>query len=82
MSAGTAEQVVWYTTKVSVLDADSRAINGLQVVVSCAEATEVLVNGRADLVGPGRTAIFETSVVGNLLIQQSTAELSISTFRN
>ncbi|MBX3726505.1 MAG: hypothetical protein KF823_11395 [Xanthomonadales bacterium] len=74
--AGTAEQVVWYTTKVSVLDEDSRAINGVQVVVSCAEATEVLINGKPDLVGPGRTAIFETGVVGNLLIQQSTSQLS------
>ncbi|TXI19329.1 MAG: hypothetical protein E6Q62_04370 [Nitrosomonas sp.] len=74
--AGTAEKVVWYTTKVSALDANSRAINGLQVMVSCAEATEVLVNGKPNLVGPGRTAVFETSIVGNLLIQQSTAELS------
>jgi hypothetical protein len=74
--ARTAEQVVWYTTKASVLDANARAINSLDVVISCTETTEVLVNGRPELVGPGRPIIVPTSVVGNLMIQQSTAELS------
>ena len=70
------EQVVWYTTKVAVLDEESRAVSGLQVLVSCPEATEILINGRAEIVGPGRSLTTDTSVVGNLVIQQSTAELS------
>ncbi len=73
--AGTAEQVVWYTTKAAVLDAESRGLNNVQVILSCAETTEIVVNGRPDLVGPGRSVVLETSAVGNLVIQQSTAEL-------
>ena len=75
-STGTASEVVWYTSKVAVLNADARAIGGQKVLVSCPEATEVLINGRPDVVGPGRSLELETSPIGNLVIQQSTAELS------
>jgi hypothetical protein len=70
------EQVVWYTTTVAALDEFNRAIPSCSVTVSCVETTEILANGRTELVGPGRPVELQTDGIGNLVIQQSTAELT------
>jgi hypothetical protein len=70
------ERVVWYTTTVSPLDAEQRPIGACAVTVSCPETTEVLINGRTEIVGPDRPLATACDAIGNLLIQQSTAELA------
>lgn len=76
VSTGQGTKVVWYTTKVSVLDEAHRAVGNQPVTVSCSETAEFLLGDRPEIVGPGRAVVLTTSVVGNLVIRQSTADLA------
>lgn len=68
-------KVVWYTTTMTAVNTESRAIPAADLVLTSGETTELIVNGRSLVLRANHALPLQADTAGRLTVQQSTAEL-------